>query len=559
MLTRFNGFVFDETYQFFLVQGGKAGSGPPTLLAAGLSGPTFIPSHAVTEIEITMHCIDVKPSFISGNETAPVENDVFQLDPEKTWQAVWEISGLKGLDKVPESPTVSGGDSSTFQFDGTSKVSTTVSGTAGTVYFNLPYKPLADKSWIGFPGVPETPPVWIIRNGLNDESQDGNTDFKALAGGDSTKNGNGAVRFAIVDRSLWITKPFKTRGSDTEAKVEFTLNHAGTVYYAVVDKNSPAAPFTYTTTAGTFNGPGTYDITLPMTDTQDVVWLILMDTRGGTVVRSKPVEAPSLMNKTEAEAYLARAQVGREAVDLPAGKEAADPPVYLPLDKTVNPGEANALIGTMQYVDPYLDYAGEISDKAFAGVHYYYPDNHLNSLNAPNVTSIGKEAFKACRSLISLDLPLVTSTAYWSFQDCTSLVRVNLPVLTSIGEESFRYCLSLTTVNFPAVTNIGLKAFFECYYLTTLYLGETPPILDKVFQNTIDPRPGAPNPPPTLTIYVPLGKLNDYLAEWKLSSSDDSDTSKEGIQIPAGDTCSTLFGTSHRAITIMAGSPPAAP
>jgi hypothetical protein len=592
MLTRFNGFVFDETYQFFLVQGGKAGVEPPTLLAAGLSEAITIPSHTVTEIEITMHCIDVKPSFISGgSEPASVVNDVFQLAPGKTWQAAWKINGLEGLDKfkVFDSDAISGGNAEVpekasltdFELDDfepdnleldDATVTADIAGLQGAAYFNLFYKPLANKSWSGFNN--GTAPVWIIRNGLNDKPQDGNTDFQALAGGDSAKNGNGAVRFAVAapppgnlieDRSLWITKPLKTPVDDTEAKIEFTLNQGGTVYYAVVDKITPAAPSAYTlgtfTTAGTFPGMGTYEITLTMTDMQDVVWLMLMASSGATVVKSKPVEAPSPMNKTEAEAYLARAQVG---------KDSADPPVHLALNTALSKSERETLIandgtlssgGKIQSMDLYLSFTDPVPSSSFGGPDTN-PTTYLRSVKAPNITKIGDIAFRACITLETADFPQATEIDKTAFWDCRKLTMVNFPVATTFHRGAFASCDILTTVSFPEATsiancfldhnsfvttvslpkvkNIGGAAFRETN-LTTLYLPAGPPALvdsesesgdtGRVFEGT-----GSGG---ILTIVVPPGSKDAYI-KW-LEDNDNR------------------LGDNHKTIIITEGSPPAGP
>jgi hypothetical protein len=548
MLTRFNGFVFDKKYRFFLVQGGKAGTEPPTLLAAGLSKETFIPSHAVTEIEITMHCIDVKPSFISGDETAPVENGVFQLAPGKTWQAVWKIRGLDGLGefKVPDSIAISGGnaevpgkaDLSNFQFNGTS-VTADIAVLQGAAYFNLLYKPLnlTDDKWQeGFPGAPKIPPEWIIRNGLNDEPQDGNTDFLALAGGDISKNGNGAVRF---DRSLWITKPLKTPiNNTTNAKVGFTLSHAGMVYYAVVNKNSPGAPSAYTTFAGPYTGPGTYEITLTMSDTQDAVWLMLMDASSGTEVRSKPVEASGMLkNPDEAEAYLNRAQVG---------KEAADPPVYLPISFTDG---AKDLILNVE--DLILNKEMKYVDVGLPAGSFYNNDN-LTSVSSLEVTEIadgtqGSGAFRDCDKLETVDLPNVTYIGNFAFDNCDKLKTVNIPKaqtigevafwhcalttlyipeVTSIGREAFDSCAALIMLYIPKVTRIDYDAFYLCTALTTLYLGETPPTFGtNVF--------GASGNGP-LTIYVPTETAKSNYDTWLLTNKDIFGPRKDSIVIQVG-------------------------
>jgi hypothetical protein len=559
MLTRFNGFVFDKEYRFFLVQGSKAGLEPPTLLAAGLSEKITIPSHAVTEIEITMHCIDVKPSFISGgNEATTAVNGVFQL-AGTTWQAVWKIRGLDALYGLGEFQIPG-----SFTFEETkSEVSTTVSGNGGTAYFNLKYSPLPN-AWTGFNNgdVPE----WIIRNGLNDALQDGNTNFRALAGGDSAKNGNGAVRFTVaapppanpgLDQTLQITKPLKTPVDGTDVKIEFTLNRGGTVYYTVIDKDddlaapsaytSPSGPFTGPgtfTTAGTFPGPGTYEITLTMSDTQDVVWLILVDSSG---VRSKAVEAPSLMTNAEAEAYLSRAQVGRDS---------ADPPVHLPLDATVNHSEANTLINKMKYVDPYLSFTGPIPIDVFRNNQKLqslsapdlekiedgdWPDTGpfwnctaLETVDLPKATYIGNDAFRECTALKTANLPVATYIGQCAFDVCTSLTMVNIPNAETLGKAAFWKCTSLTTLYIPKVTCIGEEAFERCISLTTLYLGADPPdilISSNPFKEDLgvfhDTGSG------TLTIVVPPGSKAAY-DQWVSENNGMWGTNRKTIRIVEG-------------------------
>jgi hypothetical protein len=188
----------------------------------------------------------------------------------------------------------------------------------------------------------------------------------------------------------------------------------------------------------------------------------------------------------------------------------------------------------------------------------------LKSVDAPNVTEIADGGnsnnnstdggFRRCKSLETVNLPDVTYIGNYAFDQCTSLKTVNIPRVQTIGTAAFWQCTSLTTLYIPEVTSIGHEAFEQCTSLTTLYLGAIPPVLtgSQVFQDT-----GSTNSP--LTIYVPSGTLNAYLTKWGLSSSDDSDTSKEGIQIAAGDTRSERFGTNHKAISIEEGTYPLNP
>lgn len=66
-----------------------------------------------------------------------------------------------------------------------------------------------------------------------------------------------------------------------------------------------------------------------------------------------------------------------------------------------------------------------------------------------NVTSIGREAFRDCKSLASITIPeRVTSIGHSAFWDCSSLESVTIPEsVTSIGVQAFNYCSSLPIEN----------------------------------------------------------------------------------------------------------------
>ena len=81
------------------------------------------------------------------------------------------------------------------------------------------------------------------------------------------------------------------------------------------------------------------------------------------------------------------------------------------------------------------------------------------------VTSIAKEAFHYCTSLVSINIPeSVVSIGDHAFRNCVSLTSVVIPEgVTSIGKELFQHCSNLTEVNIPeGVTSIGIYAFEEC-------------------------------------------------------------------------------------------------
>ena len=94
-----------------------------------------------------------------------------------------------------------------------------------------------------------------------------------------------------------------------------------------------------------------------------------------------------------------------------------------------------------------------------------------SSLGGYTVTSIGKEAFYDCDSLVSVKIPYgVKSIEYQAFYDCDSLESVEFPnSLISIGNQAFSVCYKLTNITIPdSVTNIGGFAFKSCSNLNNI-------------------------------------------------------------------------------------------
>ena len=111
-----------------------------------------------------------------------------------------------------------------------------------------------------------------------------------------------------------------------------------------------------------------------------------------------------------------------------------------------------------------------IGDDAFKGCR------SLTSINIPNsVTHIGDNAFWLCRNLSSIYIPdSVTAIGAGAFFECSSLTSISIPDgVTSIGEDTFFECSSLTSVSIPdGVISIGAWAFFECS-LSSIYIPDS--------------------------------------------------------------------------------------
>ena len=112
-----------------------------------------------------------------------------------------------------------------------------------------------------------------------------------------------------------------------------------------------------------------------------------------------------------------------------------------------------------------------IGDGAFDGC------SSLSNLVIPNsVTSIGDGAFAECSSLSSLAISdSITSIGAWTFEGCRSLSSLVIPdSVTSIGIGAFEYCSSLRSLVIPdRVTSIGDVAFCGCRSLSNLEIPDS--------------------------------------------------------------------------------------
>lgn len=111
-----------------------------------------------------------------------------------------------------------------------------------------------------------------------------------------------------------------------------------------------------------------------------------------------------------------------------------------------------------------------IGANAFAG------QNNIRKLILPaSVTTIGDEAFRACRMLEEVDIPgdsSLQSIGEKAFKHCHSLKTINIEnakKLTTVKQYAFDQCLSLQTISMPdSLVNIGSYAFQYCWSLHTV-------------------------------------------------------------------------------------------
>ena len=106
--------------------------------------------------------------------------------------------------------------------------------------------------------------------------------------------------------------------------------------------------------------------------------------------------------------------------------------------------------------------------------NYAFFGSGIETLTIPdNITSIGREAFRECKSLKSITLPQnITRLEDYTFYECSTLTKINLPDgITSIEQSAFAGCSSLDNLALPSnLKTIGDSAFSGCEKLKTITL-----------------------------------------------------------------------------------------
>ena len=109
---------------------------------------------------------------------------------------------------------------------------------------------------------------------------------------------------------------------------------------------------------------------------------------------------------------------------------------------------------------------GDMDDWGYNSFPWYSKREGVRDVIIENgVTSVGKNAFYGCESLISVKISnSVTSIGIQAFGGCSSLISITIPnSVTSIGDSVFRDCSSLTSITIPnSVTSIGNTVFLYC-------------------------------------------------------------------------------------------------
>jgi hypothetical protein len=284
----------------------------PTLLAAGLKTRNVEGSGKVT---ITMWPIAADTKFSVGEQTAeppvtdgkPGAASLFPADWDVKWTITQgqSVSPKNGLQDLLRAQTAIGGEGGSLLLKSTPQILVKEEGKDGTwidvvppaaalsgntvtgsiknytsfqrigkeaaANFRLEYIPFhligeTANPWALYNGksvldLSRGGPVWIIRNGVNDDAQDENTDFKnflisGAGGAEANANGNGAVRFTAAVKTpgegpgggsrLAVGDGTFTGWSTDTADVSFiTGGYDGNaeVYYAIVPAGGSAPDY----------------------------------------------------------------------------------------------------------------------------------------------------------------------------------------------------------------------------------------------------------------------------------------------------------------------------
>lgn len=95
----------------------------------------------------------------------------------------------------------------------------------------------------------------------------------------------------------------------------------------------------------------------------------------------------------------------------------------------------------------------------------------VQSINLPNVTTLGTHALAGCPDLVSVSLPLCTTFPNsGAIRECPNLENVDLPLLKSTSEYAFLGPNKLRSISLPSLTSCSTGIFFGCSLLESVSL-----------------------------------------------------------------------------------------
>ena len=95
----------------------------------------------------------------------------------------------------------------------------------------------------------------------------------------------------------------------------------------------------------------------------------------------------------------------------------------------------------------------------------------MQSINLPNVTTIGTHALANCPDLVTVSLPVCTKFPNaGAIRECVKLENIDLPLLQTAAEYAFLGASKLRSISLPGLLSCGTGIFFGCTILETVIL-----------------------------------------------------------------------------------------
>lgn len=103
--------------------------------------------------------------------------------------------------------------------------------------------------------------------------------------------------------------------------------------------------------------------------------------------------------------------------------------------------------------------------------YIFYGYTTLKSVDFPNITQIGVNAFYNCTEITSFNAPKLTHIGNYGLYNVSNLANINFPVITRIDTQALRQCRKITKAMFPKLTSLGTYALSRCNVLAVADLG----------------------------------------------------------------------------------------
>lgn len=90
------------------------------------------------------------------------------------------------------------------------------------------------------------------------------------------------------------------------------------------------------------------------------------------------------------------------------------------------------------------------------------PEEKINVVNFPKVTTIAQDAFLNCTSIKEVVFPEAVTLGNEILRGCTALTKATFPKLTKLTQYAFYDCSSLTDISFPKLKEMTNAVFCNC-------------------------------------------------------------------------------------------------